>query len=211
MKANDALRRLIWAGVFAANVAGASSQTDFDGYARATDAELDQMRGGFEISLNGLPFLVAFSLERLTYVNGELVASMQLNLDSIRQAISQGVAPMIPDNPTNPAPTSGSSASSEMPGTSFEMPPSSVPVVPTSPPAIDPSMSLQAGVATLIQNGVSRSLVAPESLGALTTVIQNTLDNQLIQNLTVVNARFSQADLELAARMNLLSSQLLGR
>jgi len=54
--------------------------SSFEGYAVASDDELDKMRGGFEINLNGMQFLLAFSIERLSYTNGVLVAHTSFNL-----------------------------------------------------------------------------------------------------------------------------------
>lgn len=65
----------------------------FDGYAAASDEELDKMRGGFEFNVNGMQLTLAFSLERLTYINGELVSSMKL---TPLQLITPGAAPEAP-------------------------------------------------------------------------------------------------------------------
>lgn len=54
--------------------------SSFEGYAVASDDELDNMRGGFEVNWNGMQFLLAFSIEKLTYTNGVLVAHTSFNL-----------------------------------------------------------------------------------------------------------------------------------
>ena len=65
--------------------------------------------------------------------------------------------------------------------------------------------SLDAGTIQLIQNGVGNSVatgsISPTSIG---TVIQNTLDGQNIQNMTVINATVNS--LSLLRSMNLGSS-----
>lgn len=53
--------------------------TAFGDAPRASDEELDRMRGGYIVNLSGLEFLMAFSLERLTFINGELVSSFTFN------------------------------------------------------------------------------------------------------------------------------------
>lgn len=54
--------------------------SSFEGYAVASDDELDNMRGGFEVNWNGMQFLLAFSIEKLSYTNGVLVAHTSFNL-----------------------------------------------------------------------------------------------------------------------------------
>src|SRR5574340_18655 len=73
----------------------------FEGYAAASDEELDKMRGGFELNFNGMQLVLAFSLEQLTYINGELVSSMKFNpLQLITPNPAAGTA-----EATGPAPT----------------------------------------------------------------------------------------------------------
>lgn len=74
-----------------------------------SDAELDEMRGGFEASAG---FWVSFGIERAVRINGELVATASFNLlgadgrlaslptdlTSARQAVSLGVIQVGPQN-----------------------------------------------------------------------------------------------------------------
>src|SRR5512139_3576552 len=78
----------------------------FDGYAAASDEELDKMRGGFEFNLNGMQLMLAFSLERLTYINGELVSSMRLT--PLQLTVPAAAAPAS-TVATAPASTNGTS------------------------------------------------------------------------------------------------------
>jgi len=41
----------------------------------AADSELDQMRGGFATSSNGVPLSFSFGIENATFVNGQLVST----------------------------------------------------------------------------------------------------------------------------------------
>jgi len=49
--------------------------TDFDGYRQASNEELDSMRGGFELSIDGQQVLLSLGIERLTFINGELATA----------------------------------------------------------------------------------------------------------------------------------------
>lgn len=67
----------------------------------ATSNELDEMRGGFEINNGWLK--MSFGLERLAFINGELVARTTLNLPSMgahgNPAITQS-DPIVVSGPT---------------------------------------------------------------------------------------------------------------
>ncbi len=107
---------------------------NFDGYRQASNQELDSMRGGFELPIDGQQILLSLGIERVTFINGELaVVTPVSNLNF--QLIQNG------------------------PGNSF------------SPPS---SVSLP-----------------PETL----TLIQNSLDNQTIRNLTLINATLGFKDM----------------
>ncbi len=57
-----------------------AAANSFDGYAVASNEELDSMRGGFEFSANGTQFLLAFTYDQVSVVNGVVVAVTSLNL-----------------------------------------------------------------------------------------------------------------------------------
>ena len=57
-----------------------AATNSFDGYAVASNEELDSMRGGFEFSANGTQFLLAFTYDQVSVINGVVVAVTSLNL-----------------------------------------------------------------------------------------------------------------------------------
>jgi len=63
-------------GVYADEIADITDQPS-ESWSRASDSELDQLRGGFTLA-NGVN--VDFSLDRATYLNGALVASTSFQL-----------------------------------------------------------------------------------------------------------------------------------
>jgi hypothetical protein len=158
----------------------------FEGYHTASDDELDSMRGGFEINFNGMQLLLAFSVEQLTYINGELVSSMKLNPLALL---------LDPTSAAAVAPSPGTAAvagSQAMQGNS---------------PAVSTQMINDQAYITLVQNGAGNSFTLPESLNSLTTVIQNSVNDQVIRNVTVMNATLSiQLDAAMA-RLNEAISQ----
>ena len=101
--------------------------TDFDGYQQASNKELDSMRGGFELSIDGQQVLLSLGIERLTFINGELATASPVS-----------------------------------------------------------NLNLQ-----VLQNGPNNNFAPPSEIslpsGAV-TLIQNSLDNQVIRNVTTINA-----------------------
>jgi hypothetical protein len=192
--------------------------TAFGDARRATDAELDAMRGGFEVQLNGLPFVVSFSLDKLTFLNGDLVASSRLSIESLTNAIS--VAFSGGGNTTSPvAPVASAhgvipNSPPQSPGALPNVPQGATVPVQVTTAQVENVMNavnvFQQGLTTVVQSGANNQSLA-DNIGSIATVIQNTLDNQVITNLTVVNARFSQAELEIAARLNAVNAFLIGR
>ncbi len=262
--------------MFALLFAGfAHASYSFDNSPRASDEELDRMRGGFIVNLNGLEFLMAFSLERLTFINGELVSSVMLNpfaLTSLAQleqmaaglgADKAGVAePPVPAQPSVatsavPVPTvpeaivqSGGaenvsvatavvdSATSEALAASATVPldqsvsgaqtsASSTSSASLSAHSADttatsdttaPSVASAAGASpqvttqgslTVIQNGPGNTVALPSNISAnaLTTVIQNSLNDQIIRNVTIMNATIASKMLAAEARLNAILEQ----
>ncbi|MDD5578889.1 MAG: hypothetical protein PHY16_06350 [Methylobacter sp.] len=66
----------------------------FDKWERASDSELDQLRGGF-VLLNGMS--IDFSLERITSLNGAVVSSSFFQLPSNVSLIQNGNLNQAPD------------------------------------------------------------------------------------------------------------------
>jgi hypothetical protein len=114
------------------------------------DSSLDEIRGGFELADSNLKF--SFGIERVVFVNGELVASSILNVKDLQLATGGG-APQV-------------AISTPLPGT--------------------------VGV---IQNGSGNEIAAQFSSNLAGTVIQNTLNNQKIQNITTINATVNSAQM----------------
>lgn len=149
---------------------------DFAGYRVATAGELDEMRGGFDLNAGGLH--LSFSFERVTFINGVLVATTSLNLPSL---IPLDTPQSIADSVNQQAITA-----------SFQN-----------------AVGGNGNPVTAIQNGPQNTFILPDGLNlstsALTTVIQNTLDNQVIRNMTILNATLSNQAL---ARTMTISSAL---
>jgi hypothetical protein len=176
----------------------------FENYAAVTDAELDAMRGGFEFNLNGMQVTLAFSLEQLTYVNGQLVSSMKLTplqFGPAASPVAGGVASASPPAPASPV-------ANTSPPPSGDSSPPQVASVGSPPTTVTTQILNNQGVLTLVQNGTGNSFTLPESLSALNTVIQNTVNNQVIRNLTVLNATLSMQQAAAAMRLGAALNQM---
>lgn len=254
---NRILQILIGLLVFGSAQASISS---FKGDPVASNDDLDKMRGGFEVDVNGMRLLMAFSIESFTYINGALVSSMKLNplewsqIDSAVGAITSSssatsLAPVtqqsimspisVTSSPSTAArevttatpPMSASTPSSTsvtLKSTSSSIPLVSTPAIAASDvtavaPAISSSapatqqsatssvppveltqLLSQLGAISVVQNGVGNTFILPQSLSSLSTVIQNSVNNQVIQNFTVMN--LTLAVKQAAAQMALSSA-----
>lgn len=121
----------------------------FEGFPVVADRELDQMRGGFETVSGGLPLSFSFGIERVSYVNDQLVATSILSIPSL-QELSSGAVRAVGMDPV-----------------------------------------------TVIQVGPGNTFALPglrDLPNQFMTLIQNTLDNQVIGNVTVINASVTSSD-----------------
>ena len=122
------------------------------------DHALDRVRGGFVTS----NLNIAFGIERAVYINGALVTTTSLNISDVGRVT------------TNTNTNIGAGAESK----------------PVSPSTL---ALIQSGAGNSVAGGAfSVGAAAGASMGlsanAIGTVVQNTLDGQKIQNVTVINA-----------------------
>lgn len=198
---------------------------DFDGYPVVSNQELAALRGGFELNIGGQLLSLAFSLEQVSYLNGQLLASTRIVVPDIAAAI---LSPQTISVTTDVAPAAAGEAASN----------------PANPPPQIASVSVPgqdagSSYVTLVQNGAGNNVALPaqvsqqlnqqvnqqvnqqmnQALQAAqtqilqaynhVTVIQNSLDNQIIQNMTTLNVTLSNAALAQAAALNAGLAQVL--
>jgi hypothetical protein len=187
----------------------AMESADFEGYPVVGNEALDALRGGFELNFGGQLLSLAFSLERVSYLNGELLTRTRIEVPDIAAAILSPQAVVV---------------------STYSAPPASGEATGNPAPQIS-SVSVPGegggSYVTLIQNGAGNSVALPEQVNqqvnqALAvaqaqvlqaynhaTVIQNSLDNQIIQNMTTLNVILSNAALARAIELNAGLAQLL--
>jgi len=134
------------------------------------DEALNEIRGGFSTA-DGLQ--VAFGIERAVFVNGNLVTTSNFNINlSDLGKLTQNLGPNSTLNPGN----TGAGTTSANPELALNIP--------------------QSNGMAVIQNGTGNSFqpgaILPSTLG---TVIQNTLDNQKLQNVTFIQATVNSLNL----------------
>ncbi|KVW97124.1 hypothetical protein ABW22_04685 [Thiobacillus denitrificans] len=189
---------------------------DFEGYPVVSNQELAALRGGFELNIGGQLLSLAFSLEQVSYLNGQLLTSTRIVVPDIAAAI---LSPQTISVTTDvAAPASGETGGN-----------------PANPPPQIASVSVPGqdvgSYVTLIQNGAGNSVAFPAQVSQQVnqqmnqalqaaqaqilqaynhvTVIQNSLDNQVIQNMTTLNITLSNAALAQAAALNAGLAQVL--
>lgn len=244
-------------------VADASLESGgFEGYPVVSNQELAALRGGFELNIGGQLLSLAFSLEQVTYLNGQLLTSTRIVVPDIAAAILSAqnvsvttyVAPAdTGEAAVNPSPQiAGVSVPSQGAGGAASLPPQTIPASTDAVPAtgeaggnpVNPSPQIASvsvptqdagSYVTLIQNGAGNSVALPAEVGQQVsqqvnqqvnqaldtaqaqilqaynhvTVIQNSLDNQVIQNMTTLNVTLSNAALAQAAALNAGLAQVL--
>jgi hypothetical protein len=129
---------------------------------------LDDVRGGFD--MNGISFTIG--IERAVYINGNLIATNVLNVKELQSAV--GGASMASALPANSATTVAGVQS----GTANKV----VPQVSQN------SQQVSSGSLGVIQNGPGNNVASQVIQNPAATVIQNSLNNQTIQNVTTINA-----------------------
>ena len=218
-----------------------ASYASFDGSPRASDEELDRMRGGFVVSFNGLEFLMPFSIdgiERLTQINGQTflngtLVSPRVNPQALAPLHSSQIAVNVqpPQTPVvdttaggSGAPASGVGETARPPdlsdqttadtGTSVAnsgSPPGSgaAPASTNNVPS-GPQVTTN-GSLIIIQNGAANTVVLPPnvSLDSLATYIQNSVNNQVIRNVTTLNLTIQSQMLAAQARLSAILNQSL--
>lgn len=249
---------LLLLSLFVGGLAHAS--LSFDGAPRASDEELDRMRGGYIVNLSGLEFLMAFSIERLTFINGELVSSFMFNpfsltpLTQLTQDIAlpstEVVAPA-PIEPlvvlADPIPPLSPVADSAITG-DIVVPPATphtvtaggssdtaLPVNTTDPATqtaangggsegVDASSSggssgsdnnpqtVRQGNLTFVQNGPGNAFALTGlDANAMATIVQNSLNDQVISTITTLNINLAAQMLAARERLDTLMNQGLSR
>lgn len=146
----------------------------------ATADELGEMRGGFDLNAGGLH--LSFSIERVTFINGALVATTSLNIPSLNTI---GNPQTLADSVNQQAIIAG----------------------------LQNAASSSYNPVTAVQTGPNNTYTLPDGLNlsttALTTVIQNTLDNQVLRNMTILNATLNSQALVRAMAISSSINQAL--
>ncbi|WP_020207111.1 hypothetical protein, partial [Cupriavidus sp. WS] len=170
---------------------------------------LDDLRGGFDVGSN---LQVSFGIQRAVYINGDLVVATSLTIPNLsritadqatRLAAALGVAtgagaaavnnalashPATAGNGGNGSSSSGGNGGSGSAGGSAGAAGTAMTSLPAAMVSAGAATVTTNGVMSLIQNGPGNSAAASALAGSPATVIQNTLNNQSIQNLVTINA-----------------------
>lgn len=202
----------VWAGALLAllpmqGVGAAPKSGDFEGYPVVGNQELAAMRGGFEVNIGGEMLSLAFSLERVTYLNGELQVLSRIVVPDLAAAIQ---SPRTISATTYSAPpasavagaSSGDTLIQNGTGNSVALPAQQSQQINAANQQVS-QMNQQMNQA--LQAAQAQILQAQNQV----TVIQNSLDNQLIQNMTTLNVTLSNAALARAVELNAGLAQML--
>ncbi len=177
----------------------AAAQNDFadgfEGARRVSDRVLDSMRGGFVFDDAKAQMRIYFAIERATFVNEKLVTLTRLQFprpETASAASSPGAepapAPSVASDPGPPAYTAANASPVSVPVASFPQSSAPPPVLTASPAQPGAGPGALSSI-SIVQNGSGNTFAPPSVLpSGIVTVIQNTLDNQVIRNTTVIDA-----------------------
>lgn len=165
------------AGLFSTAAAAAPM---FGGAVAVSNADLAQMRGGFSMQHGNLQLEMSIGVEQLSYVNGVLKTATRL------QNLSNGMLTLIQNGFGNsvagtadPAVTGARNEHASV-GSAGAAGTAGVTGVPVASPATDGLDVVQAASST-------GPVVSALPSGMMGTVIQNSLDNQVISHVQVLN------------------------
>lgn len=190
---------------------------DFDGYAVASDRELAAMRGGFEINIGGQMLSLAFSLERVSLLNGELQALTRIVVPDLAAAILSPQTVKV-EAYVAPSPMQGGEIQDPSPQITAAI----VPASPASrgsasdqvaasyvtffPNGVGNNVDLGQEISKQVNEQVNRALQAAQAQFLQPTndafVLQNALDNQTIQTMTRLNFTLINDALARAVELN---------
>jgi hypothetical protein len=154
--------------VTAHSVASETQQSAGSVWMAVSDEALDDMRGGFDF---GAGLVLNFGIDRAVYINGALVTSTTFNFNNLTDLKPEQLALLNKYAPAANLIQNGA-------GNTFEQ----IPTVPQGTPAT---------ATTVAQNppaSPAAVIVGSNLSPAAATFIQNTLNNQHIQSVTVINA-----------------------
>jgi hypothetical protein len=177
-------RKALFAAALAALAAPVHAQGQHDicleqGYCRAaTEAELDALRGGFDMETRHGRLRVDIGITREVRINDRLVATSQLVIPDIGQFSRHGRH-------------GGQGGSIEGP------------IVVNGVPVTNGPVVLNDGGALIVQNGPNNHAPSLSDFGtqSIPTIVQNTLDNQSLSTLTLINARLNSLALHSQMRI----------
>jgi hypothetical protein len=187
----------------AAGAAYAEEQHDLCAFAgscrTASAAELDMLRGGFEFTSGGGRLRVDIGITREVWINDKLVGRSQLTLPDLGQMMSNARhgRPNAPVFTTTVGGHGGSSGG---------------PLLVNGVPVTNTPVTLPDG-GLIVQNGSGNFAPSLSQIGssAIPTIVQNTLDNQRISTLTLVNAKLNSIELMNTLRLGDVMNQSVAR
>ncbi len=201
-----------------AGAIGTTAPAPFHDWVAVDSTVLDEMRGGFDI---GPGLKVSFGIERIVNLNGVLQTMTRIEVpDAVKLTQSQqALAPApAPAGTASAVATNAAAVAAQAVETAAAAADTTAARTATAAPAATPAATSNAtaapvatnlgnGTAALIQNGAGNSfspVALPQTAGA--TFIQNSVNNQTIQSLTIINAATNS--LELLKGANLQSTLL---
>jgi hypothetical protein len=166
-----------------------------------SDDALDDMRGGFDF---GGGLVLNFGIDRAVYINGALVTSTSITFNNLSDLKPEQLALLNKYAPVVNLIQNG-------PGNTFQPPPASqasaAPAAQGAPPTSNNAARPASASSTVVDHNLSP---------ASATFIQNSLNNQHIQSMTVVNATVNSMGIlkslnSLTTLQDALSHSITGR
>ncbi|WP_296753066.1 hypothetical protein [Thiobacillus sp.] len=184
----------------------------FDDVPRASDEELDRMRGGFVVNWNGQDFLMPFSIdgiERLTQINGQTFINGALVAPRVNPQALVPFAQIGRIGVNTPSPPPIEQAASGADANLSASLPAAQTAQSSGNPGTAATQVSTLGSLIVIQNGAANAFAVPSgaSFDSLATIIQNSVNEQVIRNVTTLNITIDAQMLAAQARLNAILNQ----
>jgi hypothetical protein len=173
-------------GSYADNLALQAEESKGSYWLAASNTDLDEMRGGFDFG-GGVRFSIG--IERVTYINGALITATSFNFNNLNglgpelvAQLNNQVMTLIQNGPGNIFQPGSAPATST--GTAARSTSSTAPAT----VALDTSSASPSSVIQNARAGTAAVMVQTIPSISPATFIQNSMNNQHISHMTVINA-----------------------
>lgn len=202
--------------------ASADADDPFKGHRVVSREVLENLRGGFVGNVGGNNLELSFGIEHAVFVNGQLVVSTRLTIPNVGSPNAQGerfISNVAPNGAAAPASVAaGQPAATQLGSAQITPTQATAPQLPavqlTNAPLQQVSIKTvqtPAGQLNLVQIGPGNSFALSQLPAGVLNVIQNSLNNQKIGQVTTIQVSANSLGLLRAMNLGAAINQQISR